>query len=225
MNLSELYNEALNENNVWKKLESILSTGEVLSEEIGGGLDKLLIEANKIIFNKFKISPKDKVYFISGSARLYLYPDLIAELNSMDPKNFPLYVGDLDMIIPDKQLWVNAGLSEFLNKGIYRPYQLNPPQTRLNIEVFTVWAPNRTPGYEHMSTSNQETILNNLEFLHGYWFMGLEDVLDYKDVMKRDKEKALSDMIKQYETTGSENRPDFLKRVAAILTGKYQINK
>jgi hypothetical protein len=224
MNLSELYNEALNENNVWKKLESILSTGEVLNEEIGGGLDKLLTEANKVIFDKFKINPKDKKYFISGSARLYLYPDLIAELNKMDPRNFPLYVGDLDMVIPDKQLWINAGLSDLLKTGIYRPYILRPPITTMNIEAFTVWAPNRTPGYENIEVRSEQEIFNNLEFIHGYWFMGLQDVIDYKDVMKRDKEKALSNMIKQYEQSGEE-RDLFLKRVASILTGKYQLNK
>jgi hypothetical protein len=82
MKLSKLYQETLNENNVWRKLESILRDGNPLTEELGGGLAPLLKEANTVIFQKFNINPEDKVYFISGSARLYLYPDLIAELKT-----------------------------------------------------------------------------------------------------------------------------------------------
>lgn len=223
MKLCELYHQALDENNVWKKLESILRNGETLTEGLSGGLEPLLKEANTVIFAKFKIDPKDKVYFISGSARLYLYPDLIAELNKMDPKNFPLQVGDLDMVIPNEELWKNAGLGEFLKTGIYRPYQLNPPATKMNIEAFTVWAPNRTPGYENIEVRSEQEIFNDLEQFEGYWFMGLKDVIDYKDKMKRDKEVALSELIKQYEQGGGvpEERGSFLTNVAKLLTGKF----
>jgi hypothetical protein len=223
MKLSKLYQETLNENNVWRKLESILRDGNPLTEELGGGLAPLLKEANTVIFQKFNINPEDKVYFISGSARLYLYPDLIAELNKMDPKNFPLQVGDLDMVIPNKELWEKAGLGEFLKTGIYRPYQLKPPATKMNIEAFTVWAPNRTPGFENIEVRSEQEIFKNLEKFNGYWFMGLEDVIDYKDKMKRDKEVALSELIKQYEQGGSakEERSTFLTKVAALLTGKF----
>jgi len=223
MKLSKIYQETLNEGNVWKKLESILRNGETLTEGLSGGLEPLLKEANTVIFAKFKINPKDKVYFISGSARLYLYPDLIAELNKMDPKNFPLTVGDLDMVIPNKQIWENAGLGEFLKTGIYRPYQLNPPATKMNIEAFTVWAPNRTPGYENIEVRSEQEIFTDLEQFEGYWFMGLKDVIDYKDKMKRDKEVALSELIKQYEQGGGapEERGSFLSRVASVLTGKF----
>ena len=223
MKLSELYQETLNEGNVWKQLESILKNGETLFEGFSGGLEPLLKEANTVIFTKFNIDPKDKVYFISGSARLYLYPDLIAELNKRDPANFPLQVGDLYMVIPDKQLWENAGLGEFLKTGIYRPYQLNPPATKMNIEAFTVWAPNKTPGFEHIDVRPEQEIMSDLELFEGYWFMGLQDVIDYKDKMKREKEVALSELIKQYESGGSvpEERTTFLQRVALLITGKY----
>jgi hypothetical protein len=223
MKLSELYNEAINEKSVWRRLESILKDGETLIEELSGGLEPLLKEANKVVFQKFNIDPKQKIYFISGSARLYLYPDLIAELNKMDGKNFPLQVGDLDLVIPNEELWKKAGLSEFLHSGIYRPYQLNPPVTKMNIEVFTVWAPNRTPGFENLQVRSEQEIFNDLEFFEGYWFMGLEDVIDYKDKMKRDKEIALSDLIRQYEQGGGvkEERPTFIKRVAQIITGNF----
>ena len=228
MKLYDIYEETLNDGgNVWRKLESILKNGETLTEGIGGGLDELLKEANRIIFPKFKINPKDKAYFISGSARLYLYPDLITELNKMDPQNFPLQVGDLDLIIPNTKIWENAGLGEFLKNGIYRPYQLNPPTTKMNIEVFTEWAPNRTPGYEHIEVRSPEEIFKDLEFFYGYWFMGLEDVIDYKDLMKRDKEKALAELIMKYEQGGGtkEERGTFLSRVASIITGKFAPKK
>lgn len=223
MELSKLYQEALDENNVWKKLESILKNGEILTEELNGGLGNLLKEANGVIFKKFKIDPEDKVYFISGSARLYIYPDLIAELNKMDSKNFPLNMGDLDLVIPNEELWKNAGLGGFLKMGIYRPYLLNPPLTNMNIEAFLVWAPNRTAGYENIEVRSEQEIFNDLEFFEGYWFMGLQDVIDYKDKMKRDKEVALSKLIKQYESGGTtqEERKSFLSRVAEILTGKF----
>jgi hypothetical protein len=55
MKLSKIYQETLNEGNVWKKLESILRNGETLTEGLGGGLEPLLKEANTVIFAKFKI--------------------------------------------------------------------------------------------------------------------------------------------------------------------------
>ena len=56
--------------------------------------------------------------------------------------------------------------------------------------------------------------------------MGLEDVIDYKDKMKRDKEIALSELIRQYEQGGGakEERSTFLNRVAGTLTGKFAPN-
>lgn len=224
MKLSKLYQETLSEGNVWKKLEAILKNGETLTEGLSGGLQDFLNEADKVIFPKFNIDQKDKVYFVSGSARLYLYPDLIAELNKNDPKNFPLQVGDLDMVIPNKELWENAGLGDFAKTGIYRPYQLKPAPTTMNIEVFTVWAPNRTPGYENIEVRSESEIYNDLEFIDGYWFMGLKDVIDYKDVMQRPKEVALSKLIKQYEQGGgeAEERISFLSRVAALLSRDYK---
>jgi hypothetical protein len=41
--------------------------------------------------------------------------------------------------------------------------------------------------------------------------------------MKRDKEVALSELIKQYERGGGapEERGSFLSRVASVLTGKF----
>ena len=223
MKLSELFDEALKENNVWRKLESILRDGNQLNEVTNARLSLFLHEANKVIFEKFKINPKDKVYFISGSARLYLYPELVYEMNKLDP-NFPTSIGDLDIVIPNTKLWENAGLGEFLKTGIYRPYNLTPPLTDLNIEAFTVWDPKRAGGaYANVEVRNESEILSDLEFENGYWFMGLRDVLDYKNQMVRQKEIAIANLIKSYETGGNtpEEKSTFLKRVAMEITGKY----
>ena len=64
-------------------------------------LAKLIKTSEKLIFEPFGIKPTDPKYFIAGSARLYLYPDLIGIL---DLKK----VGDLDMVIPGEQEWENA---------------------------------------------------------------------------------------------------------------------
>lgn len=224
MKLSNLFNEALNEKNVWQKLESILKEGAQINEEMGSRMSLFLTEAEKVIFDKFKIKPNQKVYFIAGSARLYLYPELVYEMNKLDP-SFPTTIGDLDIVIPDEKIWTNAGLGEFLKSGIYRPYQLNPPLTQLNIEAFTVWDPKRAGGaYANVEVRSESEIMSDLEFEYGYWFMGLQDVLDYKNQMVRKKEIAIANLIKQYEDGGGtpENRKDFLKRVAIEITGKYK---
>ena len=64
-----------------------------------------------MIFKKFRILPNNKSYFIAGSARLYLYPKL------RDAFGLTGTIGDLDLVIPNEQLWVNAGLQEELKNG------------------------------------------------------------------------------------------------------------
>jgi hypothetical protein len=93
----------------------------------------------------------------------------------------------------------------------------------MNIEVFTVWAPNRTPGYENIEVRSEQEIMGDLEQFEGYWFMGLQDVIDYKDKMGRDKEVALSQLIKQYEEAGAtpQERGSFLSNVAKLLTAEF----
>ena len=226
MKLSELFNEALKENNVWKKLESILKDGNQLNEVSNARMSLYLQEANKVIFDKFKIDPKDKVYFIAGSARLYLFPELVYHMHELDP-NFPTNIGDLDVVIPNTKIWENAGLGEFLKNGIYRPYALTPPLTDLNVEAFTVWDPSKAGGaYANVEVRSQAAIIESSEFEFGYWFMGLEDVLDYKGQMVRQKEVAVANLINSYEKGGGtpEKRIEFLKRVAMELTGKFKNN-
>ena len=224
MKLSNIYNELLNEDSIWKRLDNLLKSETQLKEELSEKLKTYLKEANKVIFKKFKIKPKEKKYFIAGSARVYLYPDLVVELNKLDP-SFPLEIGDLDIVIPDEKLWEKVGLSENLKKGgIYRPSKTSPPSTHLDIEAFTVWDPSKSGGpYKNVSVRNTNEIMSDLEFGYGYWFMGLSDALDYKGQMSREKEVAVSKLIKKYEERGlpPQERALFLKTIAGILTGKH----
>jgi hypothetical protein len=230
MKLSELYEETLNEGSVWKQLESVLNNTKTLVEGFGGGLDDLLKESNEAIFKKFKITPNVKgLYFIAGSAALYLYPELIAEINSLDTQHqIPEQAGDLDIVIPNEKLWVNAGLGEFLKTGIYRPYQLKPPTTNMNIEAFTFWDPSKAGGeYANVRVRTSSEILADSMLVGGYYFMSLQDVFDYKYKMGRDKEKAIGILIDKYKAEGGntpDNNDSFIKTVAQLITGKYKPN-
>jgi hypothetical protein len=224
MKLFELYKETINEDSTWVKLERLLRDDNQLSEQLSSKLKNYLTEADKVIFKKFKIKQKDKKYFISGSARVYLYPELVKELNELD-SNFPNDIGDLDVVIPDEKIWVNAGLEENLKQGgIYRPNKTNPPLTNLDIEAFTIWDPSKAGGaYKNVNVRSTEEIMSDLEFGYGHWFMGLADALDYKGQMSRDKEVAVARLIKKYENRGlpSEERSVFMKTLAAIITGQH----
>lgn len=231
MKLFEIYKE-VTAYDMFAELSNILTSEQVISENGFGGLSELLIESDKIIFDKFKINKTDKVYFITGSASLYLMPDLIKYLNEKEPENFPLNIGDLDIVIYDNRYWsnINDYLSEnninydknLLSNGIYRPYLTEPKETELNIEAFNVWNPSKAPGYSNIKVRNQKQIISDLNFKEGYYFMGLKDILDYKLVMNRPKEQALNNLIKQHSKGGyKNNRDSFLKKVAEILTSKF----
>ena len=226
MKLFEIYEEAINENNVWNRLSELLSQNNPIDEELSNGLRNLLSKANTLVFDKFDIKPEQRLYFIAGSSRLYLYPDLIAELNKRDSKYFPLDVGDLDMVIPNIMvnmggreipLWEKAGLEN--SGGIYKPTSDD------SIEVFDEWKPQIACTGCDFSTTQGE-IMRRLEFIDGYWFMNLVDVLDYKEILYRDKEIAVTNLIKDIEEKYSgkitrENRQKFLEDVADIIVDTY----
>lgn len=221
MKLSKIFEETLNENNVWKKLGSMLKQHNQLDEGVGAQMSLYLAEANKVIFDKFNINPNSEkgTYFIAGSARFYLYPELVVEMIKLD-SSFPSLMGDLDIVIPNHDIWRNAGLGELLETGIYRP------KAKFNIEAFTLWDPKKAGGaYANVEVRSQSDIIASSELDFGYWFMGLEDVLDYKGQMGRTKEKPIADLINKHEQGGTELSPEerssFLKDLAIILTGKY----
>jgi hypothetical protein len=125
MRLFEIYSKDIALKEFWSILEK-----DLVINEADSGLGGLIQQANELIFNKFGINPSDRVYYIAGSARLYLYPTL------REAFNLTSEIGDLDIVIPDKQHWINAGLEDQWNAGgIYRPEGNN------EIEAFNTWDP------------------------------------------------------------------------------------
>ena len=184
MNLLEIYHKVLFEK-FFKQIQDELP----LNEAFDPGLQSLLDEAKTLVFDKFGINPKDKVYFIAGSASLYLFPDL--------RKYFDLKgsIGDLDIVIPDRKYWEKAGLG---NQTIYRPKENN------TIEAFDVWDPSKAGGdYADTKVRSTPDILNSAFFAGGYWFMNLRDVLDYKVKLSREKEQEILKFIAQYQNNPS----------------------
>ena len=87
MRIFEIYTKDIILRDFWNRLEEGLEINEGES-----GLKDYLSKADEIIFKKFGINPSDKVYFIAGSARLYLYPEL------REAFGLTGQIGDLDFI-------------------------------------------------------------------------------------------------------------------------------
>jgi hypothetical protein len=104
MKLVEVYNDLMVEK-AWKNLDRVLSESELLTEADPTELNSLLKKADFLIFEAFGINPSDKKYFISGSARLFKSPELLKALNQMNDRDWPMYIGDLDVIVPDESDW------------------------------------------------------------------------------------------------------------------------
>jgi hypothetical protein len=201
MRLSEIYIKEIVLNEFWKQLDEEMVAG------YDRGLNKLLDTAQTIIFDKFKIDPKDKQYFIAGSARLFIYPKL------KDAFGLTGNIGDLDIVIPNKELWVNAGLEEQWNaNGIYRPTSDG------SIEAFNIWDPSKAGGaYADVSVRSTNEVLNDCSFINGYWFMSLMDVMDYKTSLNRDKEKQVVELINAYRDSNNVDKQTFLRRIVKLI--------
>lgn len=203
MRLSEIYIKEVLLSEFWKNIEEDI----LINEVDGSGLKDLIQEANTIIFEKFKIKPTDKVYSIVGSARLYLYPTLREAFGLTGT------IGDLDIVIPEKQLWINAGLEENWNKGgIYRPTDNG------SIEAFNEWAPQKAGGaYADVQVRSTPDIIRDSTLINGYYFMSIQDIMDYKTKLGREKEKEVVDLINQYQRSNINDRKEFLKRVVKVI--------
>lgn len=200
MKLTEAYNRVILDE-FWGKLE------EELVLEADSGLKTLLSQANEIIFKKFGIDPASKDYLIVGSARLYLYPQLREAFGLTGT------IGDLDMVIPNKKHWVDAGLEKNWNEGgIYRPTSDG------SIEAFNVWDPSRAGGaYADIQVRSTQEVLASSTHINGYNFMSLLDIIDYKMAMNREKEKDVVSLISAYQKSGSSNRKELLRRMAKVI--------
>ena len=182
----------------WKQIEVDYMSEEDMDPQLG----KLLKVADKLVFEKFGIDKSDKVYFICGSARLYLYPKL------REAFGLKSTIGDLDMVIPDKNLWKKAGIDD----TVYRPSK------EYNIEAFDTWDPSKAGGdYADVSVRSDQEILKDSSPVGGYYFMSLLDIVDYKMKMAREKEKDVVKLFGQYLESPVKNRIAFLKKMADII--------
>jgi len=203
MRLSEIYVKEIILKEFWRGVQEDLE----INEGADVGLSDLLGKSKEIIFNKFQVDPKDKVYSIVGSARLYLYPTLREAFNLTGS------IGDLDMVFPRKEDWIKGGLEENWNKGgIYRPTDDG------SIEAFNVWDPSRAGGaYADVKVRETNQVVADGTLINGYYFMSLEDIMDYKTSLNRDKEKDIVQLIQQYAKSGVNNRREFIIRIVKLI--------
>lgn len=185
MNLFEIYIKEIYLKKFFQEIQDELPLNEALDPK----LQSLLDEAKTLVFDKFGIDPKDKVYFIAGSAALYLYPNLRTQFNLKGT------IGDLDIVIPGAQYWEKAGLK---GQTIYRPKE------NTSIEAFTTWDPAKAGGeYADTKVRSTNEILRDAFPAGGYWFMSLKDIVDYKTKLGREKESEIINLISQYQKSPS----------------------
>ena len=202
MRLNEIYIREFFLKEFWGNVSE-----DLLSEVDTSGINHLLRGADELIFKKFGMLPNNRSYFIAGSARLYLYPKL------RDAFGLEGEIGDLDLVIPNTELWVKAGLQEELNKGgIYRPTQDG------SIEAFTVWDPSKAGGdYADVSVRPTSEILANADLIDGYYYMDMSDVTDYKTKLGRDKEQDVVSLINQYKESSDKSKQSFLRLIVKAI--------
>lgn len=202
MRLNEIYIREFFLREFWGNVSE-----DLLSEVDTSGINHLLSIADELIFKKFRILPNNRSYFIAGSARLYLYPKL------RDAFGLEGEIGDLDLVIPNTELWVKAGLQEELQKGgIYRPTQDG------SVEAFTVWDPSKAGGsYADVSVRSTSEILANTDLIDGYYYMSMSDVTDYKTKLSRDKEQDVVNLINYYKESNTGDKRTFLRLIIKAI--------
>lgn len=183
LQLEEEYKNPEKVREFWNTFET-----ELITENKSKLMD-FLGDLNWKVFQHFQIHPSEKKYFIGGSAILYLYPKLITLFELHEN------IGDLDVVIPDREYWERADLGEeFDNGGIFRA----DTETG-EIEVFNVWDPSKAgEQFANMSIRSTSQILKDAKFIEGYWYMSIKDVLDYKLKLSRDKEIKVNKLIVDY---------------------------
>ena len=198
MRLSEIYIKEFFLKEFWGNISE-----DLLSEVDTTGIEPLLRRADELIFKKFRILPINRSYFIAGSARLYLYPKL-REAFGLEGT-----IGDLDIVIPNEKLWLDAGLQDELNKGgIYRPTQDG------SVEAFTIWDPSKAGGsYADVRVRSTSEILADADEINGYFYMSMADVADYKTKLSREKEQEVVNLINQYKESSTEDKHSFLRQI------------
>ncbi len=218
MNLTKLYLREVYLKQFCEEIENNLQLSE---DNSNVNLQSLLKRANEIIFPRFGIKPSDQYkYFIAGSARLHLYPELSSILNDS--------IGDLDIVVPGDAEWkylekylIDNNIpynKEELKQGIYRPKEDD------RIEAFKKWDPSKTDPskFKDSDFSSTETILktSNRKPVNGYYFMTLYDIVDYKMKLNRKKEEAVTDLLIQYiGANGAEEQQSIKQKILNLFAG------
>jgi hypothetical protein len=218
MNLKDIYLREI----YLKKFCDDLEDSLQLTEEINNSaLTDLLKQAEQTIFPRFGIkSNEPNKYFIAGSARLHLYPQLATILNDT--------IGDLDIVIPGQKEWdyLNQYLSknnlpsnkEELANHIYRP------KDAPKLEAFDIWDPSKVDSVKFKDTTftSTSTLLktSGRKPVGGYYFMPLSDIVDYKMKLDRTKEEGITSLLSKYINAKSEDeKQDIRTQIIRIFAG------
>lgn len=200
--LAPLYIESLHEE-LWQSAKSDLLT------EVSSKLQTLLDLADKHIFEPMDIDPKEQAYFIAGSARIFLYPELIKAVK------IDRTIGDIDIVIPDKKYWKNAGKEDLYNKGW--EFEVDGKE----LSVFSSWDPrlgaDQALDYNVASTSD---ILSRADLIDGHWFMDFADIIDYKMRLGREKEEQFVQLFMRYKNSSPQERSVILRRIIKVIGRK-----
>jgi len=200
--LAPLYIESLHEE-LWQSAKSDLLT------EVSSKLQTLLDLADKHIFAPMDIDPKEHAYFIAGSARIFLYPELIKAVK------IDRTIGDIDIVIPDKKYWKNAGKEDLYNKGW--EFEVDGKE----LSVFSSWDPrlgaDQALDYNVASTSD---ILSRADLIDGHWFMDFADIIDYKMRLGREKEEQFVQLFMRYKNSSPQERSVILRRIIKVIGRK-----
>jgi hypothetical protein len=197
--LAPLYIESLHEE-LWQSAKSDLLT------EVSSKLQTLLDLADKHVFEPMGIDPKDQAYFIAGSARIFLYPELIKAVN------IDRDIGDIDIVVPDRKYWENAGKEDLYNKGW--EFEVDGKE----LSVFSSWDPrlgaDQAADYQVADTGD---ILKRADKLEGHWFMDFADIIDYKMRLGREKEEQFVKLFMRYKNSSPQERAVVLRRIIRLI--------
>jgi hypothetical protein len=210
MKVSKLLTEVLLKK-FCESLEEELNEAEAPSS----GLTALLNEAKIKVFDKYKINPETRTYFLAGSARLYLYPK-VQEVMNVKP------IGDLDIVIPSlptitKELAKTSTTTDTTTNKTSEPIKIIKPGEKVaitnEIEIFDKWDPTKAKpeGAKDFSVRSTNDILKDAKLVNGYYYMSLFDVMDYKLNLNRDKEKNLTIYLSNYLGASDEQAKNKIK--------------
>lgn len=195
---------------------------EKFINESGSKMDprlmSLLKKAEPTVFCPFGIKHTEKKYFIAGSARFYLYPNLV-KLFKLKP------IGDLDLVVPNNKYWhqLEDYVDKYPNDNV-PPEEIEmrryTPTKEKDIEVFDEWLPKYDEeATEDFSVRDTSTILKDSTKIHGYYFMSFYDILQYKMTLKREKELPILDLLTKYKNGTEEEKHNIRIEIMSILGG------